>query len=78
VFLILYGTGFRNRSALSDVTTAIGGTNSETLFAGAAPDFVGLDQANVRLPRSLSGRGVVNVVLTADGKPANTVAVEVK
>ncbi len=78
VFLILYGAGFRNRSALSAVTATIGGTNSEALFAGAAPGFVGLDQANVRLLRSLIGRGEVDVALTVDGKLANPVRVNIR
>ncbi len=78
VFLILYGTGFRNRSALAAVACKIGGADAEVLFAGAAPSFVGLDQSNVRLPRSLGGRGEVDVVMTVDGKAANTVRVAVK
>jgi uncharacterized protein (TIGR03437 family) len=75
VFLILYGVGFRFRSSLSAATVAIGGVNSEVLFAGDAPGFVGLDQANVRLSRSLIGRGEVDVVLTVDSKAANTVRI---
>jgi hypothetical protein len=30
-------------------------------------------QSNVRLPRSLAGRGEVDVVMMVDGKAANTV-----
>jgi uncharacterized protein (TIGR03437 family) len=78
VFLILYGTGFRNRSALAAVACKIGGADAEVLFAGAAPGFVGLDQSNVRLPRSLAGRGEVDVVMTVDGKMANLVRIAVK
>jgi uncharacterized protein (TIGR03437 family) len=78
VFLILYGTGFRNRSALAAVACKIGGADAEVLFAGAAPGFVGLDQSNVRLPRSLAGRGEVDVVMTVDGKAGNTVRIAVK
>ncbi len=78
VFLILYGVGFRFRSSLSATTVTIGGVNSEVLFAGDAPGFVGLDQANVRLSRSLIGRGEVDVVLTVDGKMANTVRAAIK
>jgi uncharacterized protein (TIGR03437 family) len=52
--------------------------DAEVLFAGAAPGFVGLDQSNVRLPRSLAGRGEVDVVMTVDGKAANTVKVVIK
>jgi uncharacterized protein (TIGR03437 family) len=78
VFLILYGTGFHNRSSLAAVECKIGGADAEVLFAGAAPGFVGLDQSNVRLPRSLAGRGEVDVVLTVDRKAANTVRVTIK
>ena len=78
VFLILYGTGFRFNSALPAVTCGIGGVNAEALYAGVAPGFVGLDQTNVRLPRSLAGRGEVDVVLAVDGKAANMVRISVK
>jgi uncharacterized protein (TIGR03437 family) len=78
VFLLLFGTGFRNRSALAAVTCKIGGIDAEVLYAGPQGDFVGLDQANVRLPRGLKGRGEVDVVMTVDGKTANTVRVSVK
>jgi uncharacterized protein (TIGR03437 family) len=78
VFLIPFGTGLRFHSGLSAVTCSIGGANMEVLFAGATPGFVGLDQANARLSRSLIGRGEVDVILTADGKTANTVRISVK
>jgi hypothetical protein len=75
VFLIPFGTGLRFGATAA---ATIGGANAEVLFAGAAPGFVGLDQANVRLPRSLIGRGEVDVVLTVDGKTANTVTASIK
>ncbi|HWQ32319.1 MAG TPA: BACON domain-containing carbohydrate-binding protein [Blastocatellia bacterium] len=79
VFLILYGTGIRFRSSLQAVTCQIGGTSAEMLFADKAPGFVGLDQINVGpLPRSLSGKGEVDVVLTVDGKAANTVRINIR
>jgi uncharacterized protein (TIGR03437 family) len=77
VFLILYGTGIKLRSALSAVSVTIGGAAGESLFADAAPGFVGLDQVNVRLSRSLAGRGEVDVTLIVDGKAANTVRVSI-
>ncbi|MGH9936926.1 MAG: hypothetical protein ACREAM_11815, partial [Blastocatellia bacterium] len=78
VFLILNGTGIRGRSSLSSVAAQVGGVDAEVLFAGPQSEFVGLDQVNLRLPRGLAGRGEVNVVLTVDGKTANTVRINVK
>lgn len=78
LFLVGFGTGLRNRSSLSGVTCTIGGTNAEVLFAGSAGSFVGLDQVNIAIPRSLAGRGNVDLVLRVDGKTANTVSISVK
>jgi uncharacterized protein (TIGR03437 family) len=76
--LQLYGSGIRGRSSLASVSSRIGGETAEVLYAGAQGQYAGLDQVNVRLPRSLAGRGEVDVVLTADGKTANTVRINVK
>ena len=78
LFLVVYGTGFRNRTSLAGVTATIGGTSAGVFYAGAQGGFPGLDQANIRVPRSLAGRGSVDVVLTVDGKRANTVTINVK
>lgn len=78
VFLILYGTGIRSRSSLSDVIVTISGINTEVLFAGAQGDLVGLDQINVKIPRNLAGREDVDVILTVTGKAANTVRVQIQ
>ena len=72
LFLILYGTGIRRAGKVS---SAVGGVDAEVLFAGAAPGWAGLDQVNVRLPRSLSGRGAVDVSITADGQNSNALQV---
>ncbi|HMV47960.1 MAG TPA: hypothetical protein PLD20_17045 [Blastocatellia bacterium] len=78
VYLILYGTGVKGAAA-NAVTATIGGTATPILGFAAAPGFVGLDQINVGpIPRSLIGRGNVDVVLTVGGKPANTVSVNIK
>jgi uncharacterized protein (TIGR03437 family) len=77
VFLELYGTGIRGRSALTGVTATIGGQNADVLYAGPQSGYAGLDQVNVRVPRSLAGRGAVDVVLTVDGNTANTVTVSI-
>jgi uncharacterized protein (TIGR03437 family) len=78
VFLVMFGTGLRFRSSLSAVTIKVGGVDAETLFAGAQGGFVGLDQINLRVPRSLIGRGDVDINMTVDGKPANAVKVNIK
>jgi uncharacterized protein (TIGR03437 family) len=78
VFLILFGTGIRGRSDLANVAARIGGAAAEVLYAGDQGAFVGLDQVNLRLPRILSGRGEVDVVLLVDGYPANTVRIWIK
>jgi len=78
VFLLLFGTGFRNNSGMNNVTAQLGGIGAQASFAGAQGGFAGLDQANVLLPRSLAGRGEVNLVLSVDGKAANTVKLWIK
>lgn len=78
VFLILYGTGLRYRSSLSAVTARIGGSDSQVLFAGSQGGFAGLDQINLRLSRSLAGRGEVEIEVEVEGKRANKVKVHIR
>ncbi len=78
VFAILFGSGFKGNSGLPSVNVKIGGTDCEVLYAGEAPGFFGLDQCNVRIPRSLGGRGDVDLVMTVNGKVANTVRINIK
>lgn len=74
VYLILFGTGFRSASNLANVVLEVGGTTVPVEFAGAVSGLVGLDQLNSGpLPRTLAGRGSVNVVLTVNSKRANRV-----
>jgi uncharacterized protein (TIGR03437 family) len=74
VFLVLFGTGFRFRSSLSATTVMIGGTPLEVIYAGRdGGQRVGVEQANVQLPRSLAGRGLVDIVMLVDGMTSNTV-----
>lgn len=75
IFLVLYGTGFRNNSGTAGAVAGVGGDQSQVLYASVAPGFVGLDQANLTLSRALVGRGVVNITFTVDGEMANTVTV---
>jgi uncharacterized protein (TIGR03437 family) len=75
VYLELYGTGIRNAKKVS---VTVGGVNVPVLYSGAA-GFAGEDQVNIGpLPQSLAGQGSVNILLTADGQPANTVNVTIQ
>ncbi len=74
-FLILYGTGLRYRSSLAAVTATLGGINAEVLYADSQGQFAGLDQVNLRLPKTLAGRGEVDVVLQVDGQVSNVIKV---
>jgi uncharacterized protein (TIGR03437 family) len=78
VVLALYGTGIRGRSSLEAVTCTIGGVTVPVLYAGPQPEFPGLDQVNVALPRSLAGKGLVTVTVVADGRTANPVQIAIQ
>jgi uncharacterized protein (TIGR03437 family) len=77
VFLLLFGTGVRHRTSLDRVDVRIGGIDAPAPFAGAQ-GLTGLDQINVTIPRSLIGRGEVDLVLTVDGQIANVVRLNFK
>ena len=76
-YLVLFGTGFRNRSSLYGLQVFIGNVAAKIQYAGAQPSFVGLDQLNLELPRELRGRGEIELVLTVDGRTANRVKINV-
>jgi uncharacterized protein (TIGR03437 family) len=78
VFLILFLTGARFNSGLSSVTADIGGVNAPVLYAGAQGSLTGLDQMNIRLPRMLLGRGMLDLTTTVDGQVTNKVQINVK
>jgi uncharacterized protein (TIGR03437 family) len=44
----------------------IGGVAAEVIFTGPQGSFVGLDQLNLKIPRSIAGRGDVEVVVRVD------------
>jgi uncharacterized protein (TIGR03437 family) len=75
VYLVLYGTDIRDRSSLSAVSATVGGSSGVVEYAGPQGSFVGLDQINILIPRSLVGAGPINVVVNVDGVAANTVKV---
>ena len=78
VFLELYGTGLRQHPGLDKVRAWIGGTEVEVLYAGSQQTYAGLDQINVRIPRSLQGRGEIDLVVITAGKTSNTVRLSVR
>lgn len=78
VFLILFGTGLRLRSDPAKIIARIGCADTTVAFAGAQGDLVGVDQVNLPIPRTLIGRGEMDVALTLDGQSTNFVKVNIK
>ena len=52
--------------------------NAPVLYAGSSQGFIGLDQSNIQLDRTLSGKGEVDLILTVDGKLANVVKINIR
>jgi uncharacterized protein (TIGR03437 family) len=78
VYLLLYGTGIRNRSSLSAVTCTIGDQDATVSYAGPQPESPGLDQVNVLLqPSARRHNGEVALILTVDGQTANPVTLRI-
>lgn len=75
VSLRLYASGLRDAS---EVHVQIGGEDVQVLYAGAAGHFAGLDEITVQLPRSLAGRGEVDVTLTVDGHKADPIRMNIQ
>jgi uncharacterized protein (TIGR03437 family) len=72
-YLLLFGTGIRNLRAVTEASVTVDGISVPILYAGDQGQFVGLDQVNLLLPPELAGRGPVDLILTVNSKPANTV-----
>jgi uncharacterized protein (TIGR03437 family) len=79
LYLALFSTGLRGHAALDEISATIGGEEVPVLFAGAQGEYAGLDQVNLGpLPRSLAGRGEVEIVITISGRQSNPVTVSVE
>ena len=76
LYISVFGTGWRNRSRLETIQVTIGGVTARATFAGAQPQFAGLDQLNILVPPALAGRGEVPLVVIADGVVAPIVALK--
>ena len=71
LYLSFYATGLRGGTGLPGVHVRIGNYDAEVDWAGAQPTCAGLDQINVKVPRTLAGAGDVDVRITVDGIDAN-------
>lgn len=83
VYVLVFGTGLRGRSAPGNISVSVGNITkslnpNDFEDAFAAPGFIGLDQANILLPRTLINAGLVNFTMTIDGKTSNTVQLRFK
>jgi len=73
VFLILFGTGFRQNSGGAALSVITGSTRLPVTFAGAQGSLTGLDQLNVELSPTLQGQGEISLQCTIHGRAANPV-----
>ena len=79
VYLVLFGTGIRGWDGSTASAVCYFGTDTTSYipalpsYAGAQPNFVGVDQINVLLPRGLAGRGEINLYVTANGGPTSNI-----
>jgi uncharacterized protein (TIGR03437 family) len=79
LFLVLYATGARGKNATGSGMASIGGVPAQVQYLARAPGFVGVEQGNILIPRSLKGvNRDVEVKLSVDGIPANLVMIYIK
>ena len=78
LYLLLFGTGLRYRATLNVVGLKLGGLDVPVEYAGAQNFYVGLDQVNIALPRTLARRGEVQVALGLAGVAANPLTLSFK
>lgn len=74
-YLVLFGTGAR-KASVSSVRITIGGVFAPVQYVGAQGGFAGLDQLNTQIPPGVTG--LVDIVVSINGKVANTVKVRVR
>jgi uncharacterized protein (TIGR03437 family) len=56
----------------------MGGTYVQVFYAGMQGELTGLDQSNLLIPRSLAGRGEIDVTMMVDGQMTNMVKINVQ
>ena len=77
-YLVLFGTGLRGSSGLSQFQVRVGGLPAAVVYAGPQTNFAGLDQINIAIPVSLAGAGQAEVAIIVDGRQANTTAITIR
>jgi uncharacterized protein (TIGR03437 family) len=75
LYIELYGTGIRGAAS---VQCFVAGQSVPVLYAGPVAAYVGLDQVNISIPKSLAGTGDVRVYLVADGVASNLVGIKIQ
>lgn len=76
LFLLLFGTGLRHHKGSIQAQT--GGIETASPVVGAVSGFVGLDQLNLSLPRSVAGRGEVSIQVRFGDQAANSITVVIR
>ena len=78
VYLMLFGTGLRNRTSLTNTSVIFGTQSVVPIYAGSQNGFAGLDQINVVIPPSLAGTGAVSLAVKVDGVSSNAVTIQIQ
>jgi uncharacterized protein (TIGR03437 family) len=74
LYVELYGTGIRGAST---VQAFVAGQSVPVLYAGPS-GYLGEDQVDISIPRSLAASGDVRVYLVADGAASNVVGLKIQ
>ena len=81
--IAVYGTGLGadatdiDANAASSVQATIDGQATQVLYAGRAPEFIGLNQLNIMLPVGISA-GPHRLVITRGGVASNAVSIGIR
>jgi uncharacterized protein (TIGR03437 family) len=78
VLLILYATGVRGYSSTSSIRATIGGMRAQIVSVDVLPEFPGVDQVALSIPRALAGRGDVEVAVVVDGLEGNVLRLNIR
>ncbi|HKX32668.1 MAG TPA: CHRD domain-containing protein, partial [Blastocatellia bacterium] len=75
-YLVLFGGGWRYAS--TDMNVMIDNMSVPVAYRGPQGEYPGMDQINVQIPQALAGRGLVNLTVAVDGRPSNTVQINIR